>query len=296
MTRLPSDAMLNALLASYVPPPVPGDLAARAGAAATALPQEGLAALPRRAPNRRGAWLRRPLLAGGAALGLAFSGAVAATYAGVELPPKVRSVLADIPFVGVTAPEPRPAPAKASRPQRPASSPPASAAPQPRQAQSGERPFAGFWRELSLPERRRLRQAPPGRRLLVAKRIVDERRAAGLPTPHADRIEQAIAARRAARTQGEPVPPTARQRWRIERQARLREALRALEVQQGDPSPPDMAAPQNEEGRDWRDLMAQERRERREERRRRLLERQGGTPESAPTEASTQAQVPAEEF
>jgi hypothetical protein len=117
-----TDHALDALLAEYIAPPVPASLAAHVAAAALALPQEPRAGHARRAVavrrhDRRGKWLRRPLLLGGVALCLAVSGAVAATLAGFRLDPAaVEAVLGDLPFLG---PEPqRPAP-----PLPPAASP-----------------------------------------------------------------------------------------------------------------------------------------------------------------------------
>jgi len=101
-----NDRALDALLAEYVAPPVPAGLAARVAAAALALPQEPRLAYARRAAamrrrDRRGKWLRRPLLVGGVALGLAVSGAVAATLAGLRIDwPAVEEMLADLPFLG----------------------------------------------------------------------------------------------------------------------------------------------------------------------------------------------------
>ena len=113
-----TDHALDALLAEYVAPPVPAGLAARVAAAALALPQEPRLAFARRAAavprrDRRGRWMRRPLLIGGIALGLAVSGAVAATLAGVRIDwPAIEKLVAD--FVGREAPSDSPAPARAS--------------------------------------------------------------------------------------------------------------------------------------------------------------------------------------
>ena len=101
-----NDRALDALLAEYAAPPVPAGLAARVAAAALALPQEPRLAYARRAAvtkrhDRRGKWLRRPLLVGGIAFGLAVSGAVAATLAGLRIDwPAVEEMLADLPFLG----------------------------------------------------------------------------------------------------------------------------------------------------------------------------------------------------
>jgi hypothetical protein len=85
-----TDHALDQLLAEYAPPPLPAGLAGRVVAAALALPQEPRLAVARRAGavprrDRRGAWLRRPTLIAGIALGLVVSGAVAATLAGIGL-------------------------------------------------------------------------------------------------------------------------------------------------------------------------------------------------------------------
>jgi hypothetical protein len=112
-----SDHALDALLAEHVAPPVPMGLDARAAAAALALAQEPLLALSRRATaaprhDRRGKWLRRPLLLTGVALGLAVSGALAASLAGVRLDrlPVVEAMLSKLPFMGREAPPPPAAP------------------------------------------------------------------------------------------------------------------------------------------------------------------------------------------
>src|SRR5882757_4451625 len=110
-----SDLRLESLLSQVPAPPVPAGLAERVAAAATARPAQARRAAGR---DRRGAWLRRPLIGGAIALGLAFSGAVAATLAGVPLPAKVAAVIAQIPFVGHKAAEPERAPIRhaAARP------------------------------------------------------------------------------------------------------------------------------------------------------------------------------------
>ena len=116
---------LDALLAEYTAPPVPAGLAARVAAAALALPQEPRVRDARRATaprhDRRGRWLRRPLLLGGVALGLAVSGAVAATLAGIRIDwPAVEAVLGDLPFVGGEASSESSAPARNAPPPAPA--------------------------------------------------------------------------------------------------------------------------------------------------------------------------------
>ena len=72
---------LNQLLDGYAPPPLPEGLAARASAAAIAAPQDRRGPLARWTRGaRRGGW-RRGALIGSAALGLAFTSAVAAEVA-----------------------------------------------------------------------------------------------------------------------------------------------------------------------------------------------------------------------
>lgn len=127
-----TDRALDALLAEYVAPPVPAGLAGRVAAAALALPQEPRLPYFRRASrDRRGSWLRRPMIIGGLAVGLAVSGAVAATLAGVRLDrlPVVEAVLARLPFTGVEAPPetaPRPAQVPSPSPAAPVRESPAA--------------------------------------------------------------------------------------------------------------------------------------------------------------------------
>jgi hypothetical protein len=207
MSTRPHDPALDVLLADYVPPPMPDDLTARIAEAAVAMPQAAARAASCPWRDRRGAWLRRPLLIGGAALGLAFSGAVAATYAGVELPPKIQSALAELPFVKAKV---APAPEKAASQAQASAARVEPAAATPSQyvqdVQGPQRSIRVFWRELSPYERRRLRNAPPGRRLIVARQIVQSRRSAGLPTPGAEQIERAFERRRAIRQQRRAMP------------------------------------------------------------------------------------------
>lgn len=233
MSDRPRNPALDALLADYAPPSVPPGLAHRVTAAALALPQAPTPPRWRGARDRRGGWLRRPLLVGGAALGLAFSGAVASTYAGVELPRPVQAVIDKLPFVARKTPDLPPAQARADAPARAAEETAAAPA-----AQPPERPLATFWRSLTPEQQERLRQAPAVRRLVVAKQIVDARRAAGLPTPRADIIEAAIERRRAAIAAGEPVPPRPGQTWRAQRRERIRDAIEARRAEvQAAPTP-----------------------------------------------------------
>jgi hypothetical protein len=194
------DAALDALLADHVPPPMPADLAARVTATATALPQDPapVGRAPRPVRDRRGAWLRRPLIVGAAALGLAFSGALAAGYAGVELPTRMRAVLARLPFVAPKAAPPARSPERRHQaPVRAIDAPP---------------PLGDAVRHQRML-----------RRLERVRAAAAERRAAGLPTPRADRIEQRIErriARRDAAHAARPADPDIRAERRALRQAR----------------------------------------------------------------------------
>jgi hypothetical protein len=170
-----NDDRLDALLSRCAAPSFPAGLADRLVATATAAPQEAQAGQARRAAaprrDRRGAWLRRPLIGGAVALGLAFSGAVAATLAGVPLPAKVEAVIAELPFVGrkqVAAPK-APVPVRAHARPAPA-------------------PVAAPPVEIVAPDDQ-ARRARFERRM-AARENVRERRALGLPTPAADRIQR----------------------------------------------------------------------------------------------------------
>lgn len=214
---------LDALLSELTPPPVPAGLEIRAADAALALPQAPALPAPRSPRrDRRGGWLRRPLVAGGIALGLAFSGAVAATLAGVEVafPPKVQAVLAEVPFFRRMAKAEPPAPALAPAPRRRVAPAPAAT---PEAAPTFVEPDPS----------QQMRRARAVRRYLIARQIVAERRAAGLPTPRADRIEQAIEQRliRQGALPADPVERAevraeVRRAWR-ERMLERREARRA---------------------------------------------------------------------
>ena len=202
------DPRLDALLRDLPPPPpVPADLAARVLAAAAAAAQEPRPARARRAAarhDRRGRWLRRPLLAGTAALGLVMTSAVAATLAGVPIPQKIAAVF----FPEERAPEPKQvaAPHHAPRPAAPPATP-------------------GRTAETGSPAEETLRVQRPvlWRRLFMAERIVTARRAMGLPTPRADRLEWQL--RRRAELWNNATPEQ-RALW-LERQRTRREARRA---------------------------------------------------------------------
>lgn len=189
-----TDNRLDALLRDLPPvPPVPANLAARVLATAAATPQETRPAQARRAArrDRRGKWLRRPMLVGTAALGLVFTSAVAATLAGVPIPQKIAAVF----FPEEKAPEPKQAaaPRRASRPA------PVAAAPV-RTAEAAPAAEVPVWAQ----------RPGPWRRLFLAERMIAERRALGLPTPGADRIERQL--RRRAE-QWQAATPEQRAAW-----------------------------------------------------------------------------------
>jgi hypothetical protein len=176
-----NETPLDLLRAQVPAPPVPAGLADRIVVAITKLPQEARLAHARRATgrDRRGAWLRRPLIGGAIALGLAFSGAVAATLAGVPLPSKVEAVIAQIPFVGGKAARPAPAPVRH-----------AAARPAPRPAPIAP-PSAGIASAERAPLNIGSRPAAI-RRMILARRIVARREAMGLPTPPVRQVERMI--------------------------------------------------------------------------------------------------------
>lgn len=198
-----ADRALDALIAELRPPPVPLGLADRVAAAALALPQG--APVPPAAPRHIRRGLHRPLLIGAAALGLAFASAVAASLAGLDLPRPVAAVIEKLPLVGKAEPEAPPPARPTPRPaaQRAAPPPPVAApvAPPPVEAPP-----------VLPPHQERV-----VRRIEQAREIVAERRAAGLPTPRADRFERMLERRRAA---GLPTP-------RADRIERLLEQRRA---------------------------------------------------------------------
>ncbi len=206
------DPRLDALLRELPPPPpVPAGLAARVLAAAAAAPQEQRPAQARRAAarrDRRGRWLRRPLLAGTVALGLVFTSAVAATLAGVPIPQKIAAVF--------SSPEKAPEARQAEAPRR---------APRPAQAAPAQAAQGG-----PDPEEALLAQPGPWRRLLMVQRMVDARRALGLPTPGADRLERRL--RRRAE-QWKQATPEQRAEWLRRQQARRDVRQAALATSEG---------------------------------------------------------------
>jgi len=205
-----TDNRLDALLRDLPPPPpVPAELAARVLAAAAARPQEARPAYARRAAgrDRRGKWLRRPIFAGTAALGLVFTSAVAATLAGVPIPQKIAAVF----FPEEKAPEPKQvavaAPRRAPRPA------PAAATPS-ETAEAAPAVEIPVWSP----------RPNPWRRLFLAERIIAARRAMGLPTPGADRLERQL--RRRAEL-WRTATPEQRAAW-IQRQQLRQDVRRAM--------------------------------------------------------------------
>jgi hypothetical protein len=202
-----TDNRLDALLRDLPPvPPVPADLAGRVLAKAAATPQEARPAHARRAArrDRRGRWLRRPILAGTAALGLVFTSAVAATLAGVPIPQKIAAVF----FPEAKAPEPK----QVAAPRRTPRPAPAAAAVQ--TAEAAPVAEAPVW----------LQRPGPWRRLFMAERMIAARRAMGLPTPGADRMERQLR-RRAERWQA--ATPEQRAAW-TQRQQLRQDVRRAM--------------------------------------------------------------------
>lgn len=223
MSGAATNLSLDALLADFRPPPMADGLADRVVAAALALPQAPAAAATSRGPrhDRRGRWLRRPLLIGGTALGIAFTGAVAASLAGVELPRPVAAWVEKLPLIGKAASEPVAPPVSRRSAERPPAPPPR---PEPSRAPPT------MQESPPLPPRLERRIE----RLERAREIVEARRAAGLPTPRADRIEarrermrEIVAARRAA---GLPTPRADRLEARHERVRQLLETRRQRET------------------------------------------------------------------
>lgn len=275
---------LDALLDAYSPPPPAPDLAARIAAIAVTHPQKNLAGSRWMPRDRRGGWFRRPLIISAAALGLAFSGAVASSYAGVELPMPMRAVVEKLPFVNRKAPSAPPASPSAQAQSRPMPrSHPGALASDAQQVH--ERPLFAFWRSLTPWQRERLRRAPPARRLFVAKQIVDARRAAGLATPRADLIERMIERRRenmATRPIAQQIRQIRREERRAERRARLDAAIDSRREVPTEPALPNtdsavrtLPAAEQDMGRgeQLRAVRIERRRALREERLRRRIER-----------------------
>jgi hypothetical protein len=208
---------LNDLLDLYAPPPVPEGLATRAIAAAVAQPQHGRRIFARwRRAGGRGGWKRGTLI-GSAALGLAFTSAVAAEVVSggqIEIP-VVHQVVEAFPSLRAAPLPTVPKRHLAKHETKRASATSAATAEQPPAPVAGPAP----------PSRERFVQ-----RFQQVKQRVAERRAAGLPTPYADRLEsqaKRIVQRRAAA--GRPVPSLDQVEMRLAmRQARQRRLLRQM--------------------------------------------------------------------
>lgn len=221
---------LDALLAEYAAPPVPAGLAARVAAAALALPQEPrlpLRARPRH--DRRKAWLRRPLLIGSIALGLAVSGAVAATLAGIRLDrlPIVAAILAELPFLDRgTPPESVPPPRMAPPAVAP---PPAGERPVVEQREAGipAEPRAAATRDSAPPVVAPIEAPRPPD--VVAPRPIDIPPPPPLPPTSVPRAEASavIPAPEPRAPERNAAEETRLQQERIERTERLRAARQA---------------------------------------------------------------------
>lgn len=168
-------SQLSQFLDAYAPPSVPAGLAQRAAAAAAGVAQERGRIGRWSRGVRRGGW-RRGMLIGGAAVGLVFTSAVAAEVASggrIEIP-VVHQVVEAVPILKATAhakekPVQLASLERKSAPEKPAVAPAPEAGPPPVAATPRERLVEKF---------------------AEAKKQVAERRAAGLPTPNADRIER----------------------------------------------------------------------------------------------------------
>jgi hypothetical protein len=184
---------LDKLLQGCGPPAVPVGLAQRAVAEAVKQAQE-TAPAPQRRGNRRGGW-KRPLWIGATGFGIAFTSAVAATVVSggrIEIP-VVQQVVEAIPVLDKATrrnePLPQVAEAKPPKPEAAVDEPAQAVAVAPQPGEPG------------------YRKARVMQKLAEAKVQVEARRAAGLPTPRADRIEhqaKAIVERREAA--GLPTP------------------------------------------------------------------------------------------
>jgi hypothetical protein len=193
-------SQLNQLLDSYAPPSVPEGLAARTAHAAAKLPQERRPLMPWRRGGARGGW-RRGILIGGAALGFAFTSAVAAEVASggrIEIP-VVHQVVAAIPVLNASTHESKKPVQLASRSVRPAPKHPPERAPvAPPPMNQRERLIQTFAdAKKQVAERRAAGLPTPtaDRIERKAKRIVERREAAGLPTPSLDEVELRLAIR-----------------------------------------------------------------------------------------------------
>lgn len=224
-------AALDSLLAELTPPPVPAGLAERISAAIQSVPQEPSAHRARRAAgrDRRGRW-RRGLVVGAASLGLAVSSAVAASLAGVPLPSKVEAVIAKLPLIG--------------KEKRQATAPPPRARPAERAAVTVTAPPEVIAKPPAM-DPFRMHEIRQLQRLAAARQIVEARRAAGLPTPRADRIERRLERRAETWRQASPEQ---RAQW-LERRRQRQETRRAIfEARRAALAPPPPLAARPEPG------------------------------------------------
>ena len=191
-------SQLNQLLDTFAPPPVPDGLAARAAKAAVRVPQERRPLLTWRRGSGRGGW-RRGALIGSAAIGLAFTSAVAAEVASggrIEIP-VVHQVVAAIPALSASVHERKPVQVAPNR-VRPAPKPIETAAAAPSPITQRERLMQTFTEAKKQVAERRAAGLPTPTADRIerrAKRIVERREAAGLPTPSLDEVELRVAIR-----------------------------------------------------------------------------------------------------
>jgi hypothetical protein len=194
-------SQLNQLLDSFAPPRVPEGLAVRVAHAAAKLPQERRPLIRWRRGGTRGGW-RRGVLIGSSTLGLAFTSAVAAEVVSggrIEIP-VVHQVVAAIPVLGVSTHESKKPVQLASRSVRPApkdpllETPPA-ASPPVTQRERLIQTFADAKKQVAERRAAGLPTPTADRIERKAKRIVERREAAGLPTPSLDEVELRIATR-----------------------------------------------------------------------------------------------------
>lgn len=209
---------LDQLLDAYAPPPVPEGLARRSAAAAAVLPQEARAVPTWRRMARRTGW-RRGTLVGGAALSLALTSAVAAEVVSggrIELP-VAHQIVEAIPALKEQASSHVERPRVAVR--RPSTRAPDKALPVEAAVTSDSaQPAVALRREQLMQRFRTMRQR------------VDEKRAQGLPTPHADRIEaRAKRAIKQRQERGFPTPSLEEVEMRMAmREVRVAQMLRRV--------------------------------------------------------------------
>ena len=188
----------NPLLDLYAPPEVPDGLAQRVAAAAATAQQERSRAVP----WPRGAvrsW-RRGALIGSAAVGLIFTTAVAAEVVSggrIEIP-VVHQVVAAIPVLSASSHRAEKPLQLASRTVKSVPKPQIAPDPQPQPATARERSVQRFDRmKQKVAERRAAGLPTPNADRIERKamRIVERREAAGLPVPSLDEVEMRVAFR-----------------------------------------------------------------------------------------------------